>query len=219
MKESKSEKFITLIAIIVVIAGIIIIATKGFNFDLQYQQSQRIEVSIGKSFEISDIEEICKEVLGEQKVIVQKIEIYEDAASIIAKDITKEQSNEIVNKINEKYGTEIQNESLEIKTIPHFRLRNMMSRYIFPFAIATILIVVYVTIRYRKLDKIKVIGTTIVTFIELELLLFGIIAITRIPIGRLTLPMILVVYVLALAYCIVTFEKKMIEINENTEKE
>lgn len=217
MKESKN-KIITLIAIIILIIGIVIIVKKGFNFDLNYQEGKRIELNVGQNFEISDIKEICKEVLGEQKVIIQKIEIYEDSASIFTKDITEEQRDQIVDKINEKYGTEIQKENTKINTVPHLRLRDMMKKYILPFAIATALIIIYVTIRYIKLDTIQVIGTMILSIVELQLLLFCVIGITRIPIGRLTLPMILGVYMLSLTYCIMIFEKKMIEA-KTTEKE
>lgn len=43
-------------------------------------------------------------------------------------------------------------------------------------------------------------------------------AITRIPVGRLTIPMVIIVYMLTLIGITDNFEKKMLKINENNNK-
>ena len=58
-------------------------------------------------------------------------------------------------------------------------------------------------------NAIKTVGKTILTVALAQALLFSIIAITRIPIGRLTIPMVLTVYMLSLAYCTSKFEKDL----------
>ena len=121
MKETtKKQKMIIAIIILIIIAGIIITATMGLNFDLRFQESKKVELYLGKDFEIKDIKQITNEVMPNQYVIVQKVEVYEDSVSIIAKDINDEQKQNLVNKVNEKYGWEaVKHEYIEGATVIH----------------------------------------------------------------------------------------------------
>ena len=201
------NKILIIILILVIIAGILVTANIGLNFDLRYEASQKIELNLGKEFETSDIKNITDEVLNNQEVIIQKVELYKDTVCIIAKEITEEQRNSIVEKVNEKYGTELVAESTEILTIPHTRGRDIIKPYIAPFIIATVIIIIYMAIKYYKLNPLKVILKTIVICILTQLVLLSIIAITRIPIGRLTIPLVLIVYMLTLIGITTKFEK------------
>ncbi len=212
------NKVLILVGIIIIIIGIVITVTKGFNFDLRYEGGKRIELNLQKTFESSDIKQIAKEVIG-QDVVIQKVEIYEDAVSILSKDITEEQKNQIVTKINEKYGTEINAENTEIITVPHTHLRDLAQPYIIPFVIATVVILIYIGIRYYKLNIIKTIAKTIGIVIIWQVILYSIMAITRIPIGRLTIPLTLTIYMLSFVYCTTKFEKDLKQQKQSEEKE
>ena len=128
MEKSKNKVMVG-IAIIVFLIGVIIVAVKGFHIDLHYQDCKNIEMNLGQTFESKDIKNIAKEVLGTDDIIVQKVEIYEDAVSITAKDISEEQRNNIVGKINEKYGKEIKAEETTINTVPRMHLRDLANQY------------------------------------------------------------------------------------------
>lgn len=219
MKETtKKQKIIIAIIILIIIAGIIITATMGLNFDLRFQESKKVELYLGKDFEIKDIKQITNEVMPNQYVIVQKVEVYEDSVSIIAKDINDEQKQNLVNKVNEKYGTEISNDTTEIVTIPHTRGRDLVKPYILPFAISMIIILVYMAVRYRKLGVIKTVLQTIFVCILTQVVLLSIIAITRIPVGRLTMPISVAVYLLTLVGVTSNLENKL-KIENEREKE
>lgn len=212
------NKVLILVGIIIIIIGIVITVTKGFNFDLRYEGGKRIELNLQKTFESSDIKQIAKEVIG-QDVVIQKVEIYEDAVSILSKDITEDQKNQIVTKINEKYGTEINAENTEIITVPHTHLRDLAQPYIIPFVIATVVILIYIGIRYYKFNIIKTIAKTIGIVIIWQVILYSIMAITRIPIGRLTIPLTLTIYMLSFVYCTTKFEKDLKQQKQSEEKE
>ena len=219
MEKKKSKiKTVAIISILIIIAGIIMIVVKGFNFDLKYQDSKRIILNIGQTFDNKDIKEITDEVFGNQPVMIQKVEVFEDAVSVTSKDITDEQKNNLINKINEKYGTETKQEDIELSTIAHTRGRDIIKPYIVPFIIATVIIAVYMMIRYYKLNSIKVLLKTVGIVIYTQVMLFSIIAITRIPIGRLTIPMVLTVYLLTLFACASKFENEL-KIKREKEKE
>lgn len=212
MKDiSKKIKIVISLIAIVIIAGIVVILTMGLNFDLRYQEAKNIQLYVGKDFEVSDIKQITDEVLSNQTVIIQKVEVYEDTVSILAKEITDEQKNNIINKVNEKYETELSAESIEITTIPHTRGRNIVKPYIGPFVIVTAIILVYMAVRYYKMGMIKTILKTAIFLVIAQTILLSMIAIARIPIGRLTIPMVLAVYVLSLIGITAVFEKKLRE--------
>ncbi len=217
-KINQKQKIFILIIAIIIIVGIIVTATIGLNYDLRYQETQRIELYIEKSFEVSDIKNIVEEVMSGTPVLIQKIEIYEDTIGIVAKDISEEQKEEIVNKINEKYETELVAEDIEIKSIPNTRGRDLLKPYILPFSIATIIILVYFTVRYYKLGIPKTLLTTIISLILSQVILLSIIAITRIPVGRVTMPMVIIVYLLMLLGLTNEFENKLKIEKEKEEK-
>lgn len=208
-KITKKQKILSVIIAVIVIAGAIVTGVKGLNYDLRYQETKNIELYIAKDFEIADIKAITDEVMGKEPVIIQKVEVYEDSVSITAKDITDEQKQSIIEKINEKYETELSADSTQIETIPHTHGRDIAKPYIIPFIISTVIILVYMAIRYRKIGVLKTLLTTISTSVTAQAVLLSIIAIARIPVGRLTIPMIVTVYMLTLVGLTTNFEKKL----------
>ena len=205
----KSKQLKIILIALVIIAGIVMIAVKGFNFDLKYQDTQRVELYLKTEFNISDIRQITNEVLGNQKVMIQKVEVFEDSVSITTTSISDEQKNNLITKINEKYGTELTADDTTVEHIGHTRGRDIIKPYIIPFAIAVIIVLIYLGIRYYKLTIAKVIAKSIGIMALAQILLFSIIAITRIPIGRLTIPMVILVYLLTLYGITTKFEKDL----------
>ena len=209
MKFIKSKQLKIILIALIIIAGIVMIAVKGFNFDLKYQDTQRIELYIQTQFEISDIEQITDEVFGNQKVMIQKVEVFEDSVLITTTSISDEQKNDLITKVNEKYGSEINAEEIQINNVPHTRGRDIIKPYVMPFAIAVIATLIYLGVRYYKLNMAKVLFKSIGILLLTQILLFSVIAITRIPIGRLTIPMVILVYLLTLFGMTSRYEKNL----------
>lgn len=218
MKENSNKtKVLILLIVAIIVAGIVVTLTLGFNFDLRYQDSKKIEIYLNKEFTVQDIKQITDEVMPNENVIIQKVEVFEDTVSIIAKDITEEQKDNIITKINEKYQTDLATDQTEIVSIPNTRGRDILKPYIVPFIIATIIILLYIAIRYYKLGAFKAVLKSIIIIIVTQAVLFSLIAITRIPIGRLTTPMMLVVYMLTIMGITTNFERKIALIKEKEE--
>ena len=208
-KMTKKSKILIAIIVIIIIVGAIITATIGLNFDLRYKESKKIELYLQKDFNISDIKQITDEVMQGTEVVIQKVEVFEDTVSIRAQDITDEQKQGIIDKVNEKYGTEISKDDIETETIPNTRGRDIIKPYILPFSIATLIILVYIAVRYRKLKVLKTVLKTIFILILSQVVLLSIMAITRIPIGIVTIPLIIIVYLLTLIGITTYFEKEL----------
>lgn len=206
--KQKNTIILTVLIAIILIVGAIVIATKGLAFELKYQDSQKVELNIGKEFKTEDVKQITNEVFDNQPVKIQAIEVYKDAISITATEISEEQKTNLVNKINEKYETELKSEDITIESIPHTRGRDIIKPYITPFIIITIIILVYLMIRYYKLNSLKVLIESIGIIALSQMVLLGIMAITRMPIGEFTIPMVLLVYMISTYICTAKFENK-----------
>ena len=99
----KSKQLKIILIALVIIAGIVMIAVKGFNFDLKYQDTQRVELYLKTEFNISDIRQITDEVFGNQKVMIQKVEVFEDSVSITTTSISDEQKSNLITKIRKRF--------------------------------------------------------------------------------------------------------------------
>ena len=208
MKQKSAKIIIALIAIIL-IAGTIMICTKGLVFGLNYEDSKKVEINLGKQFEEKDIKEITNDVFGKQPVLIQAIEVYKDAVSITTTEISDEQKANLITKLNEKYGTDISTDDITIEANAHIRGRDIVKPYIVSFAIATVIVLVYLSIRYYKLNSLNVLAKSIGIMLLAQLILLAIIAIARIPIGVLTMPVVLLIYVLSTYICTTKFDKDL----------
>lgn len=214
MEQLSQGKKITIAAtILIIIIGVVVALTAGFKIELKYRKTQEIAVEIEKSIEIEDIKQIAKDVFGNE-VIVQRLEKETGKVSIIAEEITEDQRKEIVDKINEKYEVELEADSLEIKNIPPIHIKDMLLEVFIPFAITSGVILAYFIVRYHKLGCVKIGIKTFLVIIIPQFILFSIIAITRIPIGRLTIPMVMVVYALSVYGLASWNENKIKELKE-----
>lgn len=218
MKQNSTKILVILIAMILVI-GAAIIFTKGLAFELRYQDNKKVEINIGKTFEEKDIKEITKEVFGNQPVRIQAIEVYKDAVSITTTEITDEQKANLVTKLNEKYGTELKAEDITIEEVAHIRGRDIIKPYIIPFTIVTAIVLVFLVIRYNKLNLLEVLTQSIGIIVLAQLVLLGIMAITRMPIGVSTIPTVLVVYMISTYICTSKFDEDLEKLGKNEKQD
>ena len=207
MKQKNIKIIIISIMTLIILAGIVVTGIYGFNKELKYSQSQSIDVYIEQEADVAKIKEIVNENLGNSNNMVQTVEIYKDLVTIRAKEITDEQKNNIVNKIKENYEFSQTAENTTINTVPETKLIDMYKKYIVPFSISGILVLVYMAIRYYKKGILKVLGRTIIFPIFGELFLLSIISITRMPVGKFTPVLVITMYIASILMVIKQNEK------------
>lgn len=192
-------RIIMVIVALIILAGIIMICVKGYNYDLLYSKSVRMNIYLTKEFKVNEIEEIAKEILGTNKLKVQQGNTFGTVVSIVAKEITEEQQNNIIQKLNEKYEIEInKDEDVIVAQIPQVNIMEIITKYISPLVITTIVILVYFVIRYRSQGIIKCIGIPVLTLIGVSALYVSIIALTRIPVNEFFIIFLVLIYFLTL---------------------
>ena len=200
------KKIMYLVLILIVILGATIIGTKGLKTDIVYGQNTRIDVYLGKEYNKEEIENIAKETFGVNRIIINQVEYYADMFSLTIKsdiDELDKKVEEFNKKINEKY--ELQNEigkQVEVKKQAKIKLSSMLKPYIIPVVTSLLIILVYAVIRFRKIGIIKTLMNYVLTILASESVYLSLLAICRININRIVIPIGLLIYVLGI--CIVT---------------
>lgn len=203
----EKQKILYIIIAIIIIVGAIICGVKGFNIELFYENRQQIIITNNTEFNISEIQNIAKEVLSNKKVKIQKIDRFGTTIEIISNTISEEEKNNIIDKINEKYGSSISTDT-QIVTITNTRIRDILKPYILPAIISFSASLLYFVIMYHKIGLNKVLLKGILIPIVTEITYYALIAITRIPFGRVTNAVAIGLYILSIWILAMSFQKE-----------
>ena len=210
------KKIIQIVLMCLIIAGVIIVATIGFNVGTKYSETTQISIKIGKEFDLKDIKAITNEVFEKQNTQIQYVELYKDMVQITVKEASEEQIKTLNDKVNEKY--EINNElsNVLVTRQSNVRLRDIVKPYIVPVSIVSAITIVYVMIAFRKLGIWQVLYNTLMNMVAPQAILAGFYAVTRIPVNRLTVVIAISIYIASIILNIVYFNK--IEQNKEQQK-
>ena len=201
------KKIVQVLLICLIIAGIVVISTVGFNVGLKYSEHIEISINVGSQFNVADIKAITKEVFGNTNVLVQQVELYKDMVQITVKEATEEQISSLNDKINEKYEIENQLTDIKIVHISNVRLRSIIKPYILPISIVSIITIVFAMIVFRKLGALKVAYEVAISIVAPQAILASLYAVTRIPINRLTSIIAIIIFIISLVLSMVKLNK------------
>lgn len=211
----KNKKIIPILMTVFILVGIIVTCVLGLNFDLSYSAHKQIDIQIGKEFDNKEIKALVKEVVGNRKVTIQKVELYEDMVSIGIEDISEEELQSLTTKVNEKYGIENTVENIAVTSVPNVRGRDLIKPYLMPVAISFLIILAYIICYVlinnhlgKKISMLKAIFGTIEIILEFQLLYLALLAITRLPVTTLTIPVAIVIYALTTIGSMACLEKQ-----------
>lgn len=195
----KNKKLIlpVLIALIIIIAGIVVIAIKDMNYDLMYGSNTTIEMYLKNDFVESDIEAIIKESLG-NNYNIRLVNNLQNNIIITVKNISDEQIETLISKTNEKYGLELTRSDLIITNNGTVQILDLINPYIFPVTLVIIITMVYLAIKHKNCKVSKIILYTLITVIGIQAIYFSIYAITRIPVNQFTMPISMAILIISL---------------------
>lgn len=214
------KKIVYAVLAVIIVFGIIVIATVGFNVDVIYSNHRELKVYVGKDYNIDEVKQIVKEVIPKEKIIINKVEKFNDSFIIKTDKISDEQLEDLKQKISEKYEISEENREnlITISDVGNLRIRDLIRPYVVPIIIATIIILVYMSILYKRLGIVKVIMQEIIVLVIVGALLLSIIAITRCPVNRMFVPSVLTVYVVTIIATNLQFAKQLENLKSKDEK-
>ncbi len=213
------KQYLYIIIAIVIIIGAVICGIKGFNIELQYSNRQEMILSSSTELDISKIEEISKSILENKEVKVQKVERFGNAVEIVSNEISNEEKENIIKKINEECNADISNDDIKIVDIPNTRIRDILKPYILPGIVTFEAVLLYFIIMYHKIGLNKVLLKGILLPIIVEMLYYSIIAITRVPFGRIVNSIAIGLYIISVGALAIYFQNEKEKLPKNDKKE
>lgn len=216
MEVSKNVKKILILGmILLVIAGIIVVALKGFHVSLLFGKHETIGIKLGIDVDLNQVQEVCNETFGKKEFVVKALEVFGDSVQISVESITEEEKTMLIEKLNEKFGTEKTVEDLNIVAVSNKRIRDVVKPYIVPMGVSYGIIFAYMFIRFRKVNAVEKVISFVWKSVLLEAILLSIIAITRISVDELLISVLILVAVAYLSYHVFLGEREL----ENQAKE
>ena len=209
MKLSGSKKILLLGIILLIVAGVVVVLLKGFNVSLFYRQHEELNIVIGKEVNIKDINGICKEVFGNKSFIVRSVELFDDSISIRSESITNEEKSELVNKINEKYSTELVAEDLTVNENPNIRIRDLIRPYVKPVIASSVVIICYLYLRYIKNGALVFLEKSFAIILITEVVIASLVAISRLPVSPIVVNLMVAIAIIELIVLINKKEKSL----------
>lgn len=213
------KQYLYIIIAIIIIIGAVICGVKGFNIELQYSNRQQMILSSSTELDISKIEEISKSILENKEVKVQKVERFGNAVEIVSNEISNEEKENIIKKINEECNADISNDDIKIVDIPNTRIRDILKPYILPGIVTFAAVLLYFIIMYHKIGLNKVLLRGILLPIITEILYYSIIAITRVPFGRIVNSIAIGLYIISIGALAIYFQNEKEKLPKNDKKE
>ena len=176
-------------------------------------------LSSSTELDISKIEEISKSILENKEVKVQKVERFGNAVEIVSNEISNEEKENIIKKINEECNADISNDDIKIVDIPNTRIRDILKPYILPGIVTFAAVLLYFIIMYHKIGLNKVLLKGILLPIIVEMLYYSIIAITRVPFGRIVNSIAIGLYIISVGALAIYFQNEKEKLPKNDKKE
>ena len=198
-KWLNNERIILIISLLIILVGIIILGLFGFEKASNYQAGTRIEIYLPNGYNEQEIIEIAKESFNGKNISFTKIEKLNQVAGIKVKDYTAEELEQFKSKVAEKYDIEKDTLELQEVLIPTTKVSTLVTPYVFPVLLVTVLVFIYLLFRNLKSENKWKILMKEALFLAIGLgLYFSFMLIFRIPFGSYTMPIALAIYMIIL---------------------
>ena len=219
MKNKLYKKLILVaICLVIIIAGTVVKLIKGMNYQLKWKKTKSIVLYLDNA-QKNDLDLIVKEAFPGKDFIIQNLE--EDDEFLVTIDyinISYNEMNSFVDKLNEKYNMDLTVEDLEIRVNNNVLLLDVVKPYLIPILITVIVVSVYFILRYKKIGAIKIIENLIYGIVMPQWVYFAILALSRLPVGYYTLPISILIYLISIITLIYIFEKQNLNVSYENSK-
>lgn len=200
-KKSSINQLICIISIIVIIVGVIVLLTRGFEKSLDYARVNRIEIYLENGYNKEEITQIVNEIFIEKEFKIYDVDKFNQTIAIdLRESYSDEQLESLKTAIAEKNGIDEEEITVYENKIPAVTVRDIVKPYLQPMITTTMLIVIYIILRnIKSVEKImnKIIKM-ILTILLTEGVYFSLILIIGIPISKLTMPIAIIIYILSI---------------------
>lgn len=190
---------ILVISILITLAGVTTACFSGFEKSIEYKAGTRIEVYIPNGYEKEEIIGFAKESFNTDEILFSEIEELNQVAGIKITKYSQEQLKVYINKIVEKYKIDEEEKEYHEVIVPETKIVEIISPYILPVVLITVLSVIYlIIINYKSNNKVKISLKTLGILVITLGLYFSVIALLKLKFSIYTMPLALAIYIATL---------------------
>ena len=213
IKFYKNRKWFYIFSLALMIIGVVMVFVKGVHLDIQFSGGAKISYDYKGDIDVSEVESIATDIIGKKASAQTQTAVSEDkdVKSIVISfggksSITPEKLDKLTKAINEKFSDNkiVQGETQSVE--PYIGER-FFKRGLIAMAIASVFIVIYVTIRFKKISGFSAAITSLIALLHDVLLVFFTFVIFGIPINDGFVAVILTILGYSVNDTIVIYDK------------
>lgn len=143
LKIVEKTKIWLAISLLIILAGLAVMATTGLNYGVDFAGGSRIYATLGQAFDVEDV----RAITAEMNIPATVSYAGEDNQDVIIRTREIERTQEIQNALIERYG--ITGDEITIDSVGPTIGRELTANAIQSVLIASLLILIYVWIRFE----------------------------------------------------------------------
>lgn len=189
IKFYENRKWFYLISICLILVGIVSLFIRGVKLDIQFSGGSKVSYSYTGDVSADEIASIASEVLGRRATAQSQTSVSggSDTKTIVisvggTESISTDKLDELTTKISEKYS-ENNIEPYETQSVEPYIGHRFFRNGLIAMAIAMVLIVIYVTFRFKIISGFSAALTALLALFHDLLLVFFTFVIFGIPIN------------------------------------
>ena len=145
-KYTNNKMKFLILPILIIIVGIVMIFTRGFNFDTEFVGGIRMQINVGKDFETKEVKDLVINTIGEVAApVVQKLGDGTQA-TVKMSELDDETKAKLEDAIKEAYG---ENAIMSVNNASASFGQQMQWKALIYTAIALICILIYIAFRFE----------------------------------------------------------------------
>jgi preprotein translocase subunit SecF len=188
------RKVFYIISIVIIAAGILAVIFNGFQWDIQFEGGTIIKIEMpDENFDSNAIESRLRNELH-KSIVAQKAQTYDpesksDSINILSLRVSKNETltDEELNKVYEVLMAEFnvaEDAESQVQSVQPFIGIEMRYKAIKAILISLVLIILYVWLRYSKINGLAAAMFAIVALLHDVLVMLGVYALFRIPVNE-----------------------------------
>jgi len=201
----KFGKYCMIFSIIITIIGFISFFTRGLVMDIDFKGGNIIEMKIGKAFDNNQIAKIVKATIAKEAV-VQKLGAEQQNVSIKTEHLTQKQSAEIFSAIKKQFNLS-DKDLLSVRAVEPLMGQEIWSKGIMSMIIASVLILIYISIRFRLMSSFVSGVTAVLSIVHDAFIMFTVYSLLQIPVNSSFVAAVLTILGYSIHDTIVVFDR------------
>ncbi|MYL33346.1 protein translocase subunit SecD [Pontibacillus yanchengensis] len=196
----KNRKKFFGLSVFLVLAGAIVIAFNGLNLGIDFTNGSRVQVLAENTIDVDEIEQDFENLGLNPEKINSSGDNNEIAVARFDEELTKDKIAEIRTTLGEKYGSP---ENINTSIVSPIVAQELVKNAVYAVAIASIGIIIYVTIRFEFYFAL----TAIVALLHDAFFIIALFSITRLEFDITIIAAILTIVGYSVNDTIVTFDR------------